>query len=106
MSDAAIAQRRLVLPQPRDDLLAVHGALYSRRGVPGDCPIVRTAKGGAISLHGGAIDAPRTRCPSIAVVLGFEGAGARQAEIVGLRGAERGELDAELVEMQGGHLLV
>ena len=39
-------------------------------------------------------------------MLGFEGAGARQVEVVGLRRAERGQLDAELFEMEGGDLLV
>jgi len=39
-------------------------------------------------------------------MLGFEGAGARQVQIVGLRRAERGQLDAEAVEMEGGDLLV
>ena len=42
----------------------------------------------------------------IPVVLGLEGPGARQAEIVGLRGAERGQLDPELVEVEGRDLLV
>jgi hypothetical protein len=35
-------------------------------------------------------------------VLGFEGAGARQVGIVGLGGPKYRQLDAELVEMQGG----
>jgi len=39
-------------------------------------------------------------------VLGFEGAGAGQVEIVGLGGAERGQLDAKLVEVESGDLLV
>ena len=39
-------------------------------------------------------------------MLGFEGAGARQVEIVGLRGAECGQLDPELFEVEGGDLLV
>jgi hypothetical protein len=39
-------------------------------------------------------------------VLGFARAGARQVEIVGLRRAERGQLDAELVEVQGSDVLV
>jgi WD40 repeat protein len=42
----------------------------------------------------------------IAVMLGFEGAGGGQGEIVGLCGAERGQFDAELVEMEGGDLFV
>src|ERR1700746_3378368 len=48
---------------------------------------------------------PRPRW-SVAVMLGFEGAGARQVEVVGLGGAEGGQLDAELVEVEGGDLLV
>jgi hypothetical protein len=39
-------------------------------------------------------------------VLGFEGAGARQGEVVGLCGAQCRQLDAELVEVQGRDLLV
>src|SRR5215472_13280457 len=43
---------------------------------------------------------------SVAVVLGLEGTGAGEVEVVGLRGAERGHLDAEAVEVEGGDLLV
>jgi hypothetical protein len=39
-------------------------------------------------------------------VFGFEGAGGRQVEIIGLRRAEGSQLDAELVEVEGGDLLV
>src|ERR1700756_5784671 len=39
-------------------------------------------------------------------MLGFKGAGAGQVEVVGLCGAERGQPDAELVEVEGGDLLV
>ena len=39
-------------------------------------------------------------------MLGLEGAGARQVQIIGLCGAECGQLDAELVEMEGRDLLV
>jgi hypothetical protein len=39
-------------------------------------------------------------------VLGFEGAGAGQVEVVGLRRAEGCQLDVELVEVEGGDLLV
>ena len=39
-------------------------------------------------------------------MLGFEGAGARQIEVVGLRGAQCRQLDPELVEMQGRDLFV
>jgi hypothetical protein len=39
-------------------------------------------------------------------VLGLEGARGRQVEIAGLSRVERGQLDAELVEVQGGDLLV
>jgi len=39
-------------------------------------------------------------------VLGLERAGAWQAKTVGLRGAECSQLDAELVEVEGGDLLV
>jgi hypothetical protein len=39
-------------------------------------------------------------------MLGFEGAGARQFEVVGLRRAQRRQFDAEFVEMQGGDLLI
>ena len=39
-------------------------------------------------------------------MLWFEGAGAREIEVVGLRGAECGQLDAEFVEVESGDLLV
>jgi hypothetical protein len=39
-------------------------------------------------------------------MLGFEGAGARQIQIVCWRRAQRRQFDAELVEMQGGDVLV
>src|SRR6516165_7833789 len=39
-------------------------------------------------------------------MLGLEGAGAREVEVVGLRGAECGQLDAEFVEVESGDLLV
>jgi hypothetical protein len=42
----------------------------------------------------------------IAVVLGLVGAGVGQVEVVGLRGAERGQLDAELVEVERRDFLV
>src|SRR5882762_9816588 len=44
--------------------------------------------------------------PSVAIMLGFEGAGGRQTEIAGLGGVEGGELDPELVEVERGDLLV
>ena len=37
-------------------------------------------------------------------MLGLERAGGREVEIVGLRGAEGRQLDAELVEVEGGEL--
>src|SRR5262245_35766898 len=43
---------------------------------------------------------------SIAVVLGFERACPLDAEIAGLSRAQRRQLDPELVEVQGGDLLV
>ena len=39
-------------------------------------------------------------------MFGLVGAGAREVEVVGLGGAECRQLDAELVEVEGGHLLV
>ena len=42
----------------------------------------------------------------VPVVLGLEGARARQVQVVGLGGAERRQLDAELVEVERGDLLV
>jgi hypothetical protein len=39
-------------------------------------------------------------------MLGFERAGARQVAVVGLRGAQRCQLDAELVKVEGGNFLV
>ena len=39
-------------------------------------------------------------------MLGLEGAGAQQVEVVGLRRAECGRLDAELVGVEGGDLLI
>ena len=60
-------------------------------------------------LHGDAdrhrqpvISSRPRRCASIPVVLGLEGAGAGKVEVVGLGGAERGQLDAELVEVERG----
>jgi hypothetical protein len=44
--------------------------------------------------------------PSIAVVLGLEGAGSRQREIIGLCGTERRQLDPELVEVERRDLFV
>ena len=52
-----------------------------------------------------AIPTGSARC-SIPVMLRLEGAGARQGEIVGLRGAEGRQFDPELVEMQCGDLFV
>jgi hypothetical protein len=65
--------------------------------------------GGAGSSLCASVASYRPACPpgaSIAVVLGFERAGEGQAEIVCLRGAECGQLDAELVEVEGGDLHV
>ena len=39
-------------------------------------------------------------------MLGLEGAGAGEIQVVGLGGAECRELDPELVEVEGGDLLV
>jgi len=39
-------------------------------------------------------------------MLGLVGSGAGEVQIIGLRGAQLGQLDAELVEVEGGDLLV
>jgi hypothetical protein len=53
-----------------------------------------------LSDHPRSADRSPSGLASIPVMLGLEGAGARQVEIVGLRGAEGRQHDSELVEVE------